>query len=201
MSQFNAPAYDIERPSGSCAFTGRQLQPGEPYMATLVEVDLPVAPPTGGAKTAKQPTAPSSGGGLGLKRLDVSLEAWDAGQRPDKLFSYWKSIVPEPNQKKRLFVDDEVLMTLFRRLGEADQPERRSFRFVLGLILMRKKLLRYDGSVERPAANAAEARTEEWWKMTPKGEVTALEMINPHLDEAQIQQVREQLSEILAGEL
>ena len=37
MSQFNAPTYDIERPSGQCTFTGQTLEPGEHYMAVLVE--------------------------------------------------------------------------------------------------------------------------------------------------------------------
>jgi hypothetical protein len=197
MTQFNTPAYDVERPTLRCAFTGRKLEPGEAYVATLVEVD-------------EQPTESAgagSGGGLGLRRLDVSMEAWQAGSRPEREFSHWRSRVPEPNQKKRLFVDDEVLVNLFRRLADADQAQRVAFRFVVALILMRKKLLRYEGSFVRKAERPASAdpplpvADEEVWRMTLKGEAEAVEVVNPRLDEAQIGQVTQQLGEVLEGEL
>ncbi len=209
MTQFNSPAYEITRSSGQCALTGRTLEPGEAYMSTLVETD----PAAGGASPVQA---------LGLQRVDVSMEAWDEGRRPERLFSHWKSIVPQPNQKKKLFVDDEVLMNLLRRLADADQPQRIAFRFVLALILMRKKLVRYEGTQKRsetitvPTENGAgsEVKTveREWWVMTPKldvrkgqfgkwNEEEQLEILDPHLDETQIQQVTEQLNEILDAEL
>lgn len=198
MPPFNAPAYDIERPTGQCAFTGRAMEPGEPYMAALVELPEGV--------DGEQPT------GLGLKRIDVSMQTWSGGKRPDHLFGYWQSTIPQPNQKRRLFVDNEILMNLFRRLGETEQPERLAFRFVLGLILMRKKLLRYDGTEKRAAPESNDAvNKEEWWLVSPKLDLTKgplgrwnedgqMELLNPHLGDEQIQQVTEQLGEILATE-
>jgi hypothetical protein len=195
MSQFNAPTYDIERPSGQCAFTGRELQPGEAYIAALVDVE-----PT--------PQNPS-----GLKRLDVSMDAWRDGQRPEHVFSHWKATVPEPSAKKKLFVDDGVLMNLLIRLADAEQPQRIAFRFVLALILMRKKLLRYDGMEKRPAADEqGQAITQDWWQMTPKLDVSKgifgkwnesekLTVLDPHLDEQQTLAVTQQLGEILEAEL
>lgn len=210
MSQFNAPAYDIERPTGQCAFTGRTLEPGELYVAALVEVD---EAPADTHAPDKRPTASSSAVYGGLKRLDVSLDQWDQGHRPDRLFSYWKTRVPEPNAKRKLFVDDDVLMTLFRRLEAAEQAQRLAFRFVLCLILMRKKLLRYDSTLKRAAAPQPDGSTteEEWWLVTPKADVAKgplgrwsdeqLEVLNPQLDEAQVQQVTRQLGEVLEAEL
>ena len=136
MTSFNAPTYDISKPTGVCAFTGRVLDPGEPYIATLV--DMPEAAPASPATTAAAQ--------LGFVRLDVSMEAWREGRRPDELFGHWKSTVPEPQAKKRLFVDDDVLMNMFIRLADTNQPRRLAFRFVIALILMRKKLLKYEGS-------------------------------------------------------
>jgi hypothetical protein len=209
MSQFNAPTYEITRSLGQCVFTGRTLEPGEAYISTLVEVD------------PSQEPAPAANA-LGFKRLDVSMEAWQQGHRPDRLFSHWKSIVPEPNQKKKLFVDDEVLMGLLKRLADADQPQRIAFRFVLALILMRKKLVRYDGMEKRSETVTAQGEdgapastqqiTREWWLMTPKLDVAKgqfgkwneeerIEVLDPHLDETQIQQVTSQLNEILDAEL
>jgi hypothetical protein len=203
MSQFNAPTYDIERPTGQCAFTGRVLQPGEAVMSVLIELD-PSAPVHAGTGKAVA--------GLGLKRLDVSMEAWQQGRRPDRIFSYWKSTVAEPNQKKKVFVDDDVLMNMLRRLGETDQPERLAFRFVLALILMRKRLLRYEGTRRQTVStaqilpNGSQADpsapvVQEWWLMVPRGETQPLEILNPQLDDEKIQQVTEQLGEILNGEL
>ncbi|MCE9589239.1 MAG: hypothetical protein K8S99_01800 [Planctomycetes bacterium] len=193
MSQFNAPAYDIARPTGECAFTGRKLAPGEHYMAVLVEID-PSAEPVVPA-TAKPGAAAAAA--LGFKRIDVSVEAWEQGSRPERVFSFWRSTVPEPNAKKKLFVSDEVLVNIFRRLSDAEQADRQAFRFVLGLILMRKRLLRYDGS-ER----SGEGETAlEHWLVVPRGEAEPIRLLNPHLDDARIQQVTEQLSEVLEAEL
>lgn len=195
MSQFNATTYDIERPSGQCAFTGRALQPGEAYMVALVDVD-----PT--------PENPS-----GLKRLDVSVSAWQGGQRPGRVFSHWKATVPEPAARKKLFVDDGVLMNLLIRLADAEQPQRVAFRFVLALILMRKKLLRYDGTQTRTVpTDEGKDIIQEWWLMTPKLDVSKgifgkwndaeqLSILDPRLDEAQIAAVTQQLGEILEAEL
>jgi hypothetical protein len=211
MTQFNATTYDIERPTGVCAYTGRPLQPGDKYVATLVEYD------PASVLQGEQPKP--AAGALGLKRSDVSLEAWEAGQRPDGMFSYWLTTVAEPNAKKRMFVDDGVLLNLFRRLADTDQAERVRFRFVLGLILMRKKMLRYDGSEMRTVDNdvlhdgeSQGPRKLEYWKFTPKldpakgpmgkwNEQDPLEMVNPQLTDDQVVQVTEQLSEILEAEL
>jgi len=218
MTQFNATTYDIERPTGVCAFTGKPLQPGDKYVATLVEYD-PAQLPEPAASPAGDQTKPAAGAMLGFKRSDVSLEAWEAGQRPQGIFSYWLTTVAEPNAKKKLFVDDSVLLNLFRRLADTDQPDRVRFRFVLGLILMRKKMLRYDGSEQRevendvlPDGESQGPRTLEWWLFTPKldpakgpmgkwNDEETLEMVNPKLTDDQIVQVTEQLSEVLEAEL
>ncbi len=199
MTQFNAPAYDLERPSGQCVFTGRVLQPGEAYIAALVELTAEqIAQLKEAASRGKTGNSSSAAAGLGLKRLDISIEAWSEGQRPERLFSHWKSTVAQPNQKRNMFVDDAALLSLFRRLGEPDQGPRAAFRFVLGMILMRKKLLKYQATESR---SGADGQLQEWWLLQPKGEETRLEMLNPHMDDAKIEEVREQLSEVLAGEL
>jgi len=214
MSQFNAPAYDIERPSGHCAFTGSPFEPGEAFIATLIEVDAP-------EESEKETTKSKKAGqqkisiveGLGLKRLDVSLDQWEKGHRPDRIFSHWKTTAPQPNKKKKMFVDDQVLMNLFRRLADTDNEQRLAFRFVLCLILMRKKFLRYDRTETR-WLKESESRSikQEWWLVTPKLDLTKgplgkwnndeqLDVFDPRLDEQQIRQVTDQLSEILEAEL
>ncbi len=209
MTQFNAPTYEIDRPTGYCAVTGVELAPGDIYMALLIESDDP--PPPAEKKQAARRT--SAAAVLGLKRIDVCWEAWQKGPRPEGIFGYWKATVAQPNQKRRLFVDDHVLLNLFRRLADDDDPQRIAFRFVLGLILMRKKLLRYDGTNRRKFEGADDDQTlQDWWQVTPKldpakgplgkwNEDDRMEMLDPHLDEQQTQQVTDQLGEILEAEL
>lgn len=203
MSQFNAPTYEIARPTGTCAITGRELEQGEKFIAMLVEID-PADLPDDADDKQKAEAA------LGLKRIDVSLEAWENHGRPEKLFSFWKTVIPRAEEKKRMFVDDAVLLNLFHRLGETDNEQRLAFRFVLALILIRKKILRYDKS-ERREVEGREGRVE-YWHVTPKLDITKgplgkwndeakTEVMNPDLKEDQIEQVTDQLSEVLAGDL
>lgn len=193
MSQFNAQTYSVEKTTGHCAFTERVLEPHEQYIATLIEE------------------------GDELKRIDISAEAWDEGKRPENLFSHWKAIVPEPNEKKKVFVDDEVLLNLHARLADAEQPQRIAFRFVLTLILMRKKMLRYDKTIQRGGTATNEAGEEtpvtlDYWQLVPKlnpakgpmskwDNDTIIEVLDPSLDADGIRAVTDQLSEILESEL
>jgi len=214
MPQFNTSSYSIEKPTGQCAFTDRAFEPGETFIATLVEVDA--SPPDASAKKpSKEETSPSAAPGLGLKRIDVSREAWEQGKRPDRLFSHWRTKQPDANEKKKLFVDDQVLMSLLRRLADDERPERIAFRFVLALVLMRKKLLRYDGTKRvtvDPEEEGGEPRQEEHWLLTPKLDLSkgplgkwaddeTFEVLDPHLDETRIEQISQQISEILQAEL
>lgn len=206
MTQFNAPTYDIERPTGYCAFTGEPLTPNDPYMAALIDIDPQDLPAAGDNKQ-------SASAVLGLRRLDVSWQAWQQGRRPDKMFCHWKATVAEPHKKKKLFVDDEVLLNLFRRLSDEEDAQRIAFRFVLGLILMRKKLLRYDGTKRKSTADEEGQPTEEnWWQVTVKldlskgplgkwNEDDRLEMLDPHLEDPHIEQITQQLGEVLEAEL
>ncbi len=207
MAQFNTPSYEIPKTSGRCASTGRELAPGEPYYAALV--DLPENAPVDEQSKDKAAEALRA---LGMCRLDVSIEAWEGGYRPEGLFGYWKSTVPQPNEKKKLFVDDSILMNLLERLADATEPDRLAFRYVLALIMMRKKLLRYDGKEIRTAEVDGEQVEQAWWALTPKLDLAkgplgkwhpdvVLHVMDPNLDESQVEQVTQQLGDILQAEL
>ena len=159
--------WDVQRSGGRCCGSNRELAPGEEYYAALVDAD--------GSFT----------------RADYSQEYWDA-QHPE-VFSFWKTRVPQPSEKGRLFVDDRVLLDLFERLGNETEPLRVNFRFVLTLILMRKRLLKYEQT--RHEAD------REIWLLRRSGTTDVYEVVNPQLDEAQIQQVSDELSTILHAEL
>jgi hypothetical protein len=161
--------YDVPRPAGVCAVSGRAIEPGEKFFAVVRET------PTG------------------LERLDVSPEAWDPFDRRD-LLGFWQTTMPRPEQKpKKLFVDDEVLCTLFERLADTSEPSKLNFRFVLGLILMRKRIVIYETTRQE------EGRAV--WVVRLKGRDDRLDLVDPKLTESQVAEVSQQLGEILHQEL
>ena len=173
MTRFGTD-YQVAHATGRCEATGEPLTPGSACIATLCERETDD----------------------GLDRKDFSLAAWESGARPERLFSYWKTIVPEPDAKPRLLVDDTVLMELFERLAGDERPQRVAFRFVLCLILMRKKLLKFAGR-----SGGAQA---EQWLVTARGaapEQPPMAVVNPNLSDDDVRGLIDQLSEILQSEL
>jgi len=159
--------WEIDKPLGQCCGTGKKIEPGEDYVAALVETKE------------------------GLRRRDFCADYWQEN-KPD-VFCYWKTRLSDPGQKKQIFVDDEMLMAFFERLGKETEQEKINFRFVLALILMRKRRLKYDLSKIED--------DEEIWRLRIAGEKQFVEVINPHLDDGQIEQLSSQISQILQVEL
>ncbi|MHC4866749.1 MAG: hypothetical protein ACYTEX_21945 [Planctomycetota bacterium] len=160
--------WEIEKPLGHCWGTGRKIEHGQEYFAALVETEQ------------------------GLARRDFCTEYWQA-QRP-QVFCYWKSKLPEPGHKKQLFVDEQMLMAFFERLAGETEQEKVNFRFVLTLVLMRKRRLKYDSS-------RTEGDTEIWRLRVVGSDKEFVEVVNPQLDEEQVAQLSSQIGEILHVEL
>ncbi len=158
--------YSIAPQSGTCSVTQRSLAEGEIYYAVLFETPE------------------------GFDRRDFSLEAWS--EPPQGFYCYWKSRVPVRQTRKQLFVDAEVLINLFQRLENNDEPVKQHFRFVLALILLRKRLLKYDQTEHRSG--------QEWWKMRMPRDQSEHWVLNPRMNDEQIQTVSQQLSAILHGD-
>lgn len=128
----------------------------------------------------------------GFERVDVSMPAWPDFERKD-VVAFWQTTMPKHEARKKLFVDDEVLCQLFERLADAAQPAKLNFRFVLGLILMRKRMLIYE--------TTRHDGERELWTVRFKGKDDRLDLLNPRLTEEQVGEVSQQLGEILNEEL
>lgn len=157
---------DVPKPHGVCAVSGQPIAAGEKFVAAIRETPE------------------------GIERLDVMLEHWPAffEGRTD-LLAYWHTVMPHVEVKKKVFVDDEVLCTLFERLADATEEAKVNFRFVLGLVLMRKRLIVYE-----------QTRREEGhdvWVVRLKGREDRLDLVDPKLDESKVADVSQQLGEIL----
>ena len=159
--------WEIEKSLGRCCGTAREIEYGEEYYAALVETDE------------------------GLQRRDFCADYWL--EKKPQVYCYWKTKHPHPDQKKHIFVDDEMLMAFFQRLAEENDQEKINFRFVLTLILMRKRRLKYDSS--------STGDGKEIWRLRITGEKDFVEVVNPHLDDQQIEKLSSQLGQILQTEL
>lgn len=161
-------SYEVGRPQGKCSICAKPIEPDVHFMAALLETPQ------------------------GFQRLDICQGCWPGYDRKD-VIAFWQAMMPKVEQKKRLFVDDTVLCELFERLADVSEPAKVNFRFVLGLILMRKRLLVYE------ATRVDQDR--EIWTVRMRGKQEMLDLLNPKLDEQQVKDVSTQLGEILQQEL
>ena len=173
--------WDVAKTQGVCAGCGQTLQPRQEYYAALMET----AQDEQETQDAPQQTT------NGFGRCDYCDTCWE--KFTPEVFCFWKTQLPEPQEKQKLLVDDAVLLDIFERLAEADEQAKINFRFVLALILMRKRILKYQQTDLRDG--------QEFWIMGQVREQTTHEVLNPNLDETQIQEVSEQLSSILRSQL
>lgn len=158
--------WDIHKPLGTCAGTGRTIEPDEEFIATLIET-------------------PQC-----LVRRDYCAEYWMAN-RPN-VYCYWKSTMPKGDQKKKIFVDNDMLLAFFERLASETDEEKVNFRFVLTLVLMRKRIVKYDSSKTVDG--------KEIWTVRITGRGEEAQVINPDLTEDKIEQLSNQLGQILQME-
>lgn len=155
--------WEIEKSQEQCAGTGRQIECGEEYFAALVETEE------------------------GLIRRDYSVEYWES-DKPE-VYCFWKTRLPQFDEKKQIYIDDEMLMAFFDRLKEETLQEKINFRFVLTLVLMRKRCLKYDSTKTEDG--------KEIWRLKRMSDKQFDEVVNPHLDDEQIEQLSSQIGQIL----
>ena len=160
--------YSIAKAEGKCHVCGRAIAPGEKLLAVLRET----------------PAA--------MERWDVCSECWGGFDKAG-LLGFWQTTMHPPTAKRKVFVDDDVLCELFGRLAEAEESAKVNFRFVLGLILMRKRRIVYESTRQEGG--------KEIWSMRFKGREDLMDLTNPRLDEQQVGEVSLQLGEILNGDL
>ncbi|HOM16463.1 MAG TPA: hypothetical protein PLQ00_04000 [Thermoguttaceae bacterium] len=111
--------YDIQRCTRHCAATGRELQPGELFYSVLVP------------------------DGIQIRRIDYSAEAWQGA--PSEAIAWWKSYVPGKQPHHRLvWAPNDVLLDYFEQLE--NQPTEWDKRYILALLLLRRRVLRLEDS-------------------------------------------------------
>jgi len=198
--------YEIGRHSDRCIACGRELRRGEEFFSALAagapasapgkvsdtfSAPAPAgeaAPPPVGAPAQPEPAR------LPYRRMDFCAGCW----RPEmaaEYFSFWKTAVPDedPDRDKPLArrIDTETVYDLFRRLEAQPEPEKRKFRFILALILMRKKRLRFTGVAKGPSG--------EHLVLEDRSEGVTHKVLDPGLAEEEIDSLRGEVDRLLRG--
>jgi hypothetical protein len=155
--------YQIQEHTRCCAATGRELRPGERFYTVLLE------------EAGK------------FVRKDYSSEAWQGP--PEGTFSFWSGRVPARNEDRRPRIDDEMLVDCFGRLEGETEPGRLNFRYVLALLLMRRKRLKFE-----------EVRTEDGQEvlcLRCSRTRASHQVVNPRLTEEEMAAVQDEVFKVL----
>jgi hypothetical protein len=166
--------FEVQRSTRRCAATDRALAPGETCYSVL-EVQ-----------------------GADVVRKDYCKEAWNSP--PENAFGWWKTRIPEPTAKKVKLAPNEVLLELFDEM--ADRQEQQDLRYVLTLLLIRRRVLRLDlpgdGLIAQPSRGEVRSAVETMRVYCPKRDAT-YEVPVAMPDEARIDEIQQRLSELLAA--
>lgn len=155
--------WEIRKSTGLCSGSGAAIEIGQEYFAALVETQT------------------------GFERRDYCLAYWN--ENKPQVYYFWKTKFCDPDKKKKIFIDDDMLLSFFDRLEEQNDDSKVNFRFVMALILMRKRILKYDSSCIEDG--------REVWTMRVACEKRTVRVVNPELAEDQIEALTENIGQIM----
>jgi hypothetical protein len=155
--------YQIQPNTRVCAVTGRPLQVGERFYTALLEE------------------------GDHFVRKDFSKEVWQGP--PPGTFSFWTGKVPPSEENAKPRFDDDLLEECFHRLEGQTDPSRVNFRYVVALLLIRRKRLKFEQTAVEDGV--------ETMRVYCLGTGEKYEVTNPRLTEAEMNQVQEEVFKVL----
>jgi hypothetical protein len=156
--------YEIQPPTRVCSVTNQPIAPGERFFAVLLE------------ESGK------------FVRKDYSQAGWTVP--PAGTVAHWSGKIPTSERSRKPSFNDDLLLNCFRQLAETAELHRQKFRYVVALLLMRRRRLKFedlvrheDGTqflVVRDAQNGARS-----------------EVLDPLLNETEIEQLQDEVFQVL----
>jgi hypothetical protein len=157
--------WNMPRRNENCAACAREFEVGETFVAALLTT------------------------AAGYERRDFCLRcSLPADLRP---VGTWRTRRPESTPRKTQAFDREAIYAFFLRLEDARRPEQLQFRFLLALLLWRKKVLKLERSLDMGAHQI-------WEFSTPRTHETH-RVTRPELDESELDRLSTQLETVLAA--
>jgi len=120
--------WKIGKPAAVCCRCSANFTQGQSYFSALEHVE-------------------NSEVGVGLQRKDYCADCFQA-EHPANVFYFWKTAQPlddeELLRRRQPVVDLEYVFEFFKRLEGDGNPQRVAFRYILALMLARRKLLIFE---------------------------------------------------------
>jgi len=154
----------VQGPTLICADTGKTLAPGDKYCAVLCEE------------------------GEKYVRRDYAADAWRGP--PAGAIAHWSGRVPASRAARKPTFNDEMLADWFYHLLDRTEPDRVNFRYVVALLLMRRKRLKFEDVIRTEAGGSALVVRD-----AKSGR--RLEIADPHLSEADLTAVQDEVFRVL----
>ena len=108
--------YEVQHSSRRCSISDREFAPGETYYSAIVAE------------------------GAEVIRHDYAADAWQGP--PTDAIGWWKSQIPSRSETKKHWAPNDVMLQFWDEL--AAQPERQDMRYVLTLLLVRRRVFRLE---------------------------------------------------------
>ncbi|MCG8451445.1 MAG: hypothetical protein MI725_17905 [Pirellulales bacterium] len=149
--------FEVKSCSRLCAATQRTLEPGDVYFSVLLTEQGE------------------------LVRHDYGADAWQG--EPEECLGWWRSRVPTKEGSTPKLAPTDVMLNLFATL--ADRPADEEFRYLLGLLLLRRRVLKRQDSFLNDAG-----REVLMLSCPRRNEVLELVVAEPDAEQAQLLQQR-----------
>jgi hypothetical protein len=162
-----ATGFDIQGPTRRCAANDRPLSPGERFYGVLSDED-----------------------GKFVRR-DYAVDAW-AGP-PAGCVAFWAGRIPASDKPRKPTINDGLLLDCFDHLATSTDPARVNFRYVVALLLMRRKRLAFEDA--RKAADGTPVLVVRDTRGGARHEVP-----DPRLGEAEAEAVQAEVFRVLGWE-
>ncbi|TWU48622.1 hypothetical protein Poly51_45230 [Rubripirellula tenax] len=159
--------YKVNRSSRHCHALKRPLREGEWYYSVISE------------------------SGDDYVRHDYSAEAWKGP--PDGSIGWWKKQMPKSDQRKMVLAPPEVLIDLLRQMDQF--PEKAQSRYLLALMLMRRRLLR------PAAATETDPPAENHMRVEVVADGSAIDVEKCNISKSESETLRNELNELLYCEV
>jgi len=158
--------YQIHGPARVCVATGRELAAGEAVFSVLRDEDGRFV------------------------RTDYCADAWPGP--PTGAVAWWAGRVPEAGRPARPTINDDLLADCFEHLSGTTDPARLRFRYVVGLLLMRRKRFKFEDARKRDDRETLVVRDVRTGR---RHEVEDPQMTDPEMDA-----VRDEVFRVLGWE-
>jgi hypothetical protein len=158
--------YQIQGPARVCAATGRELKAGERVYSVLRDENGQFV------------------------RTDFAADAWPGP--PAGAVAWWAGPVPEAGRPAKPTINDDLLVDCFEHLAGTADPARQRFRYVVALLLMRRKRFKFEDARKRGERDSLVVRDVRTGR---RHEVDDPQMTDPEMDA-----VRDEVFRVLGWE-